>query len=181
MKLFDLIGGKVTIHENALAIPAFKKIWESDKADKQHATAIISYIVFKNKWDSPYVLSLTNDVLEQKLKDEFLKDPNYQLTLDEVIAEQTFQELQNTRTLKMLDSIRQKLDTFTRYYTDSLEEELDEKKIEKYLSGFGKVKDTYVTLDFLEKAVKAEEMNNSKIKGDAKLNMFELPDRNVRN
>lgn len=50
----------------------------------------------------------------------------------------------------MLDSIRLKLDTFTKYYKDSLDEELDEKKIEKYLAGFGKVKDTYVTIDFLE-------------------------------
>ena len=44
MKLFDVLGGKVTIHEEALAIPAFRKIWEADK-DKKHATDILSYIV----------------------------------------------------------------------------------------------------------------------------------------
>mgnify|MGYP003618317809 FL=1 len=79
----------------------------------------------------------------------------------------------------MLDSIRLKLDTFTMYYKDSLDEELDEKKIEKYLAGFGKVKDTYVTIDFLEKAVKAGEINTTKVKGDAQINPFELP-QNVR-
>ena len=118
MKLFDILGGNVTIHEDALAIPAFKKIWEKDKADKQHAIAVISYIVFKNKWDSPYVLSMTEDILEESLKKEFFPE-GYQLTPDEY-----------TRTLAMLNSIRLKLDTFTQYYHDSLEEELDEKKIE---------------------------------------------------
>lgn len=151
MKLFDILGGNVTIHEDALAIPAFKKIWEKDKADKQHAIAVISYIVFKNKWDSPYVLSMTEDILEEALKKEFFPE-GYQLTPDELIAEDTFKRLQYTRTLAMLNSIRLKLDTFTQYYHDSLEEELDEKKIEKYLAGFAKVKDTYVTLDFLEKS-----------------------------
>lgn len=178
MKLFDIIGGNVTIHEEALAIPAFKKIWEKDKADKQHAIAVISYIVFKNKWDSPYVLSMPADTLESALKTEFLA-PDYQLTADEIIAEESYKHLQYTRTLAMLDSIRLKLDTFTKYYKDSLDEELDEKKIEKYLAGFGKVKDAYVTIDFLEKAVKAGEINTTKVKGDAQINPFELP-QNVR-
>ena len=175
MKLFDIIGGKVTIHEEALAIPAFKRIWESDNKDKQHAISAISYIVFKNKWDSPYVLSFTGSDLETKLKKEFFGDENYKLTEDEELAEKSFIQLQYTRTLQMLDNMRLKLDTFSKYYKDSLDEELDEKKIEKYLSGFGKVKDTYLTLDFLEKAVKAGEMDTTKVKGDAKINLFELP------
>lgn len=180
MKLFDIIGGKVVIHENALAIPAFKRIWESDKADKQHATAILSYIVFKNKWDSPYVLSIPYDQIESKLKEEFLGNTDYELTEDEQKAEDSFIRLQHTRTLDMLDSIRLKLDTFNKYYKDSLLEELDEKKIEKYYAGFAKVKDTFVTLDYLEKAVKSGELETSKVKGDAKINLFELPNQNVR-
>lgn len=180
MKLFDILGGKVVIHENALAIPAFKKVWESDKADKQHATAVLSYIVFKNKWDSPYVLSIPYDQLEVKLKEEFLGDSKYELTKDEQTAEESFVKLQHTRTLDMLDSIRLKLDTFNKYYKESLLEELDEKKIEKYYAGFAKVKDTFVTLDYLEKAVKSGELETSRVKGDAKVNPFELPTQNVR-
>lgn len=175
MKLFDILGGKVVIHEEALAIPAFKHVWEKDKADKQHATAILSYIVFKNKWDSPYVLSMPEDIIETRLKEEFFGNASYELTNDEAFAEEKFQQLQYTRTLAMLDSIRLKLDTFNRYYRDSLKEELDEKKIEKYYAGFAKVKDTFITLDYLEKAVKAGEMDTTKVKGDAKINPFELP------
>lgn len=180
MKLFDILGGRVTIHEEALAIPAFKKVWEADKADKNHATKVLSYIVFKNKWDSPYVLSLTPDLLETTLKQEFFEDVKYELTPQEKLAEECYKSLQNTRTLKMLDAIRSKLDTFTHYYESSLGEELDEKKIEKYYAGFSKVKDTYLTLDFLEKAVKAGELDTTRIKGDAKINPFELPTTGVR-
>ena len=61
------------------------------------------------------------------------------------------------------------------YHLGKSEEFADEKKIEKYLAGFAKVKDTYVTLDFLEKAVKAGEMDTTRVKGDAKINPFELP------
>ena len=58
--------------------------------------------------------------------------------------------------------------------------DMDEKKIEKYYAGFAKVKDTFVTLDYLEKAVKSGELETNKVKGDAKINLFELPNQNVR-
>ena len=175
MKLFDIVGGKVVIHPDAIGIPCFRRVWDADKPNKEHATKVISYIVLMNKWDSPYVLSIPYDQIESKLKEEFLGNTDYELTEDEQKAEDSFIRLQHTRTLDMLDSIRLKLDTFNKYYKDSLLEELDEKKIEKYYAGFAKVKDTYVTLDFLEKAVKAGEMDTTRVKGDAKKNPFELP------
>ena len=51
MKLFDLIGGKVKIHPDAIGIPCFRRVWDADKPDKEHATKVISYIVLMNKWD----------------------------------------------------------------------------------------------------------------------------------
>jgi hypothetical protein len=37
-----------------------------------------------------------------------------------------------------------------------------------------KVKATFQTLDFLEKAVKAEEYDSVKVRGDSKINPYEL-------
>ena len=68
MKLFDILAGKVVIHNDALGIPAFKKVWNADKADKEMATKYISYIVLKNKYDSPYVQSMDSDKIEPRLK-----------------------------------------------------------------------------------------------------------------
>ena len=67
-----------------------------------------------------------------------------------------------------------KLDTISDYYENSLEEELDETKIQKLLAGFEKVKGTVQTIDFLEKAVKAEEMDNTKVRGNTQINPYEL-------
>ena len=58
MKLADIVAGKVVIHNDMLVIPAFKKIWDADNPTKELATKYISYIVLKNKYDSPYVKSM---------------------------------------------------------------------------------------------------------------------------
>ena len=60
--------------------------------------------------------------------------------------------------------MRNKVDTISKYYEDSLEEQLDEKKIKDLLAGMEKVKATFQTLDFLEKAVKAEEVRDKRAK-----------------
>ena len=52
----DIVNGRVIISADLLILPFFKKIWESEK-DKSRANDIISYIVLKNKYNSPYPLS----------------------------------------------------------------------------------------------------------------------------
>lgn len=89
MKLFDIQGGKVIIHSDALGIPCFKKVWDADKADKEYATKVISYIVLMNKWNSPYVQSMEAETREPKLKKEIFGDENYQLTAEEISCEMT--------------------------------------------------------------------------------------------
>ena len=77
MKLFDILGGKVVIHEDALGIPSFRNIWDSNE-DKKHATDVLSYIVLQNKWNSPYVVSLTDEKERSKrLKQQLFQDPDY--------------------------------------------------------------------------------------------------------
>lgn len=174
MQLADIQGGKVIIHPNLLILPPFKKLWESTD-DKDHVQNIISYIVLNNRWDSPYVLTIFDDKERAaKLKQKIFGNENYKMTADEKACEQEFIELQHTDLLQMLENMRKKLNSFSKWYGDSLEEDLDEKIIDKYLAGFGKVKDAYITLDYLEKAVKSGEINKDRIKGDAKVNPYEL-------
>lgn len=174
MKLFDIVGGRLVIHADLLGLPCFKPLWESDKPDKEQSTKVISYIVLMWYHKSPYVLQLDTQAREKKLKQVYFKDSNYTLTVEEKIAEQDYKDLIYTRNLKMLDSIRNKLDTISQYYEGSLEECLDEKKIKDLLSGFEKVKATVQTIDFLEKAVKAEELESVKVRGNTQLNPYEL-------
>lgn len=175
--LFDIVGGEVVAHADLWALPPFTEVYNADKDKaKAHANKVAKFIILCDYWDSPYVKSIGDQQLrESKLKQQIFKDPNYQLTPTEQICRDSYKELINTRNLRMLSAIMNKLDTISNYYEDSLEEELDETKIQKLLAGFEKVKGTIQTIDFLEKAVKAEELETSKVRGDSKINPFELP------
>lgn len=174
MKLFDIVGGKVVIHPDAIGIPCFKKVWDADKPDKEHATKVISYIVLMNKWDSPYVQSMDEDSRELKLKKEIFDDENYKLTTEELICEDEYKTLLNTRALQMLNNMRLKLDSVSKYYKESLDDTLDEKKIKDLLAGMTSVGGVLKSIDSLETMVKAEEVAIGKVKGDAKVNPYEL-------
>lgn len=92
MRLFDIVGGKVVIHNDALGLPGFREFWESSK-NKNHATDVLSYIVLNNKFDSPYVESMDSRSRDLKLKKMLFGDHKYQLTEDEKFVEQEFIDL----------------------------------------------------------------------------------------
>ena len=117
---------------------------------------------------------MNDDVREEKLKEEIFRDKNYQLTAEEQVCRDEYARLLDTRNLKMLKAMRNKIDTVSAYYEESIGEELDEKRIKDLLAGMEKVKAVFQTVDFLEKAVKAEELDNTKIRGNAQLNPYEL-------
>ena len=173
MKLFDIVGGKVVIHPDALGIPCFRNIWENNK-DKDYARNIISYIVLKNKYDSPYVQSMDADEAERKLKTELFHDPEYKLTTEELSCEQDYKRLIYTRTLQMLNNQRKKLDSISKWYEDSLDDVLDEKRVMDMWAGMKETASVFKSLDALEKAVKLEELNSGKVRGGAELNPYEL-------
>ena len=173
MKLFDIVGGKVVIHADFLAIPAMKRYWETS-TDKDQVNKVLSFIILCDYWDSPYVKSMNDDIREDKLKEEIFGDKSYKLTKDEQICRDEYARILETRNLKMLKAMRNKIDTVSSYYEESIGEELDEKRIKDLLAGMEKVKAVFQTVDFLEKAVKAEELDNTKIRGNAQLNPYEL-------
>ena len=175
MNLFDIVAGKVVIHNDALGIPCFKRIWDADKADKELATKYISYIVLKNKWDSPYVKSMSKWDIEPRLKKELFGSEDYNLPIEVLECESAYLGFLNTSTLKLLSNARRKLDSVSKYYEDSLDEELDEKKVKDILAGMGSLGNTIKSLDALEVSVRNEELANSKIRGGAEINAFEIP------
>lgn len=174
MKLFDIVAGKVVIHPDALGIPCFKKVWDTNK-DKDLATKYISYIVLKNKYDSPYVKSMSTEDIEPRLKKEIFKDENYKLPIEVLECEKDYLGFINTLTLRLLRNARRKLDSISNYYEDSLGEELDENKVTKILAGMKTLGDVIKSMDTLEVSVRAEELTSTKVKGGAEMNPFELP------
>lgn len=177
MKLFDIIAGKVIIHNDSLGIPCFKKIWDADKEDKALATKYISYIVLKNKYDSPYVQSMYTEDIEPKLKQELFGNKNAKLPKEVLEAEEMYIRFSYTLTLDLLEGLRLKLQAAAKYYKSSKDEELDLDSIKKLTDGAKNISGTIKSIDDLEKSVKAEEMNNSKIRGGSEINPYELSNR----
>ena len=174
MKTFDIIGGKVVIHTDALGIPCFKKIWDTYQKDDL-ATKYISYIVLKNKFDSPYVKSMSAVDIEPRLKAELFNNPDIKLPVEVLQAEQDYKDFNRTLSLQLLENARLKLESISLYYKNSLEDELDEKKVKDILAGMSSLGNTIKSLDALEASVKAGELANSKVRGGAEVNAFEIP------
>ena len=173
----DIIGGKVIIHNDALGIPCFKKLWDADKADKEIATKQISYIVLKNKYDSPYVQSMRPEEIGPRLRKELFGDANYKLPVEVLEAEQAYINFNETLILGLLKNARLKLDSVSRYYAESLQDELDDKKVQLILAGMEKLGNTIKSLDALETAVRSEEMASSRVRGGVEVNPYELSNR----
>lgn len=175
MNLVDIVGGKVVIHPDLYFIPAFKRLYEHDTSeDKVHQELVITYIVLMHKWSSPYKKSMDAHTREIRLKEQVFEDPNYKLTEEEKVAEQEYIDWQNTRILKMLDAQMNKLDSVTKWYEESLDDCLDEKKIKDLLAGMGSTANTIKSIEALKSMVQAEELTMGKVKGDAKVNPYEL-------
>lgn len=178
MKFFDIVGNKVTIHPDALALPPFKRVWEQDKADKVYATNLISYIILKNRYDSPYKRAHEIEKHLKSLKRTYFGNENYTLTEDEKAIEEEWINLGYTDDLAHLESIRAKMRTFTRYYLNSLDEVLDAKTIGVYNKGFKDTEGMLVSMDKLEDRVRKGELaNDLKAKGDYEINRYEIPER----
>lgn len=174
MKLADIIGGKVVIHTDMLTIPPFKKVWDSTE-NKDLATKYLWYIVLKNKHDSPYVESMYSEDIESRLKEEYFGDAQYELPQEVLDAEQAWKRFEYTLSLDMLEGLLGKLQDAAKYYKTSKGEELDLDSIKKLTDGAKNMAGVIKSIMDLKAQVIAEELNNSKVRGGAEINPYELP------
>jgi hypothetical protein len=174
MTIADISGGRVVISPTLYLLPPFKKLWEGTK-DKAYVDNFVSYVVFRNKYDSPYVLSMPEEAIEGLLKEKILGDKNYKLTKLEQECEEEYRAVLYTWELELLQNMRLKVDSISKYYKDSLNESLDPKSVKEILSGMVSVGGVIKAINDLMKAIKSGAAVNGRIKGDAMINDYELP------
>lgn len=73
--------------------------------------------------------------IEPRLKKELFDDANYKLPVEVIEAEQAYISFNETLILGLLKNARLKLDSVSRYYAESLQDELDDKKVQLILAG----------------------------------------------
>lgn len=173
MNYFDIIGGDVVIHADALAIPCFNDIWKNH--EKDIATRIIKYIVLNNHPKSPYVVSMSKEKRAEKLKERLLDGIDIS---DKylVAAETEYNEFTNTLSLQMLSGIRMGLeDMSASLIARKRSGEMSFRDMNDLLNMASRAEKAIKSIQDLEQKVNAEELGSSRVKGGNKVGYYELP------
>ena len=100
--MFDIIGGKISLNTEDLAIPPFKDYYNKAK-DKSSALKEIEYVIWLHKWNTPYEAYPIENRASIVAKDIF-GDEKYIPTEDVKILEQRFIEFQETPGTRLLSA-----------------------------------------------------------------------------
>jgi hypothetical protein len=172
--LFDLQGSKVVIHPYMLGIPCFKKIWESND-DKGYATNLISYIILKHHFSSPYVENIGDlEYRDAKLKSELFEE-GWTADEDLLYAEKTFLEFSNTLLVQLLDASRHAVYMISVYLKDIVAGTMDMRMVKEALTAMSTLDKVVKSLDSLAKQVRREDMESSTVRGGSEIGHFEIP------
>lgn len=171
MKLFDINKGKVIMNPSSIWLPEFKALWDRDRSrTKEKASKEISYVVFMYSHDSPYMAYSITEREEKIIKDYF-SDRKYKWTPDDKVkaAVKKFKELQETPTTRLLTSAKMAIEKLEEYFREA--DSSDASDIIKNAKELGNL---VKSIDVLEKQVKKEQLENTNIRGQAEIGLFEL-------
>jgi len=172
-ELFDLTAiGTINLSAAALAIPVFNRIYEPAK-DKALALKQIEYIIFKHHWRSPYQVYSDPNLKEEKIKYHLFKDINYKIP--EIVKqseEEYANELQTNEVLQLLDSARKGIRYMTHAFNNLEQNQTNPNDVVKWTKELGAMA---ISLDTIERKVKAAELTAARTKGDREIKAFELP------
>lgn len=180
-RLFDIVDAKIVPDTDVMAIPILKRIWDRDKTKtKELAFKEYSYIVFMCDFHSPY-LNINEDIKEGMIIKDVFGTETWEP--DDLIKEaiKKYEELQETRHLKMLRSYQHIEDQITSYNNKVNLEETDDFGKLKYnikdiVSSAEKIGNIIKSISLLEKQVQTEIAENN-VRGQREVGSYELPRR----
>jgi len=179
-KIFDILNGEVIITAEALAIPAFKRIWDNDKSKgKGEATNKIKYVVFLcDQMKSPYKdfpeyekeAVIKNDIFGEAWEpDALVKDACTQ-----------FLKLTETPTMRLLRASKSAVDKLAIYLEtvdfDKLDSNGKPYSARDVVFNLGNIGNLVKSLNVLETAVKMEQADSTKVQGGTEIGYFEDAD-----
>ena len=181
MKLFDLVGTKVVISADALAIPPFNELWDSEK-DKSKAEKYIKFIVLLYKFDSPYVTGYAPTERERVLKQDLFGDPTIEIPKKIYNLGQRYLEFQRTPSSRLLEAANEGIEYLIEEYHSLAEKRLlvdklgkpivTPEQVGKWLAQLGSA---VKNRDLLLKQVQSEQVDTGKVRGGSAIGSFELP------
>lgn len=168
--------GVIGVKPELLMIKAFKDLWESDKPEK--VRKYFAYIYFKHDFKSPYKHRYEEHEMEEKLLKDVIQQKTWKRSLLVKDAELKYQELQQTKSLKTLQSAENALLQINLYFNDFILEDIPERlrhtAVKNMMSNLKEIDDV---IDKIEKARRRveEELVSKALAGKRKLGKRELP------
>ena len=169
--MFDIKGNKIILNTDELAIPPFKAYYNNSK-DKAKALNEIEYVIWCNKWNTPYEAYPENERAQRVAKDVF-KDENYKPTAELLALADRFNEFQETPGTRLLSASRTAAEGLIKALTDYSKDLMDidtALKVTRILKDVGNI---VKSLDLAEKQAKAEQLETGRVKGGGTIGLYE--------
>lgn len=169
--MFDILGNKIQLKTDELAIPPFKDFFNSAK-DKNLALKKIEFIIWRYKWNSPYEAYPEKERTQRVAKDVF-NDKDY--VPDEEMEElaKRFNEFQETPMTRLLRSSKNAAEGIMNAMDSYAEQELDIDTAKKLSAILKDVSGIVKSLDIAMKQAKAEQAESGRVKGGGIIGMYE--------
>lgn len=168
--MFDIIGGKVVMDADSLAIPPFKSYLEKHK-DKAKALKEIEYVIWLYKWNTPY-LSYDPDVRASIVKIDVFDSEKYPITKELEELTVRYEEFQNTPLIRFYKAAEESLEYLRDCLKNARKDQMDPEVVAKLMEKTGKIS---TSLEQLKERAVAEQQETGRVKGGGKTGHYELP------
>ena len=171
--MFDIKGDKISINAEDLAVPPFKEHYNNSK-NKSLALKEIEYVVWLNKWNTPYEAYPLEIRASIVAKDVF-GDEKYIPTEEVKTLQKRFLEFQETPSTRLLSASRTAAEGLITALTDYSSNTMDIDtaiKVTRILKDVGNI---VKSLDTAMKQAKAEQVDAGRVKGGGIIGRYEIP------
>lgn len=169
--MFDIVGDKIKLNTEDLAIPPFKEHYNNAK-DKSIALKEIEYVIWLYKWNTPYEAYPTEQRASVVAKDVF-KDEKYIPSKEVEELSKRFVEFQETPGTRLLSASQTAAEGLIAALNDysSVAMDIDTAiKVTRILKDVGSI---VKSLDIAMKQAKADQIETGRIKGGGQIGLYE--------
>lgn len=171
--MFDIQGDKIRMSTDDLAIPPFREHYNNAE-DKAKALKEIEYVVWLNKWNTPYEAYPLETRALVVAKDVF-KDEKYIPSEEVKELAKRFNEFQETPGTRLLSASQTAAEGLIAALNDYSSGQMDIDtaiKVTRILKDVGNI---VKSLDIAMKQAKAEQLESGRVKGGGVIGRFEIP------
>lgn len=170
--MFDIQGDKIKLSPDELGIPPFREFYDLAQ-DKSKALKEIEYVIWLNKWNTPYEAYPIERRAQVVAKDVF-KDENYLPSTEVNELAKRFNEFQETPGTRLLAASQTAAEGLIAALNDYSKGSMDIDtaiKVTRILKDVGSI---VKSLDIAMKQAKAEQLETGRVKGGGIIGLYEM-------